>query len=674
MKPSFLALPLFLLSFFGITSLELRAESVSEQTVTRENYREYLQSVSSQEDSSEFYGANVMAEGIIQTTAVDGTLYYIIEEGIDLEDPIHGLTKLQQEHYCRWIQDQKPNKGTSCYLKNEAEENAIPDNQETVIVISSSEKGPSPLMMFKEPKKKEVESNATQQERINGDRTSEATDLSSLQQRGTQPAEIKEPDDASVMSDLTHFDDASTRVSSYHQSPIQLEKQITAARQQAFAATQELLALQSQQHEIEALWDSYRNIQKTLASAYTLQRCLKKSNTDQLQSYQQIVHGICREAELAYNNAQQKLKIFRQLPGYTPAANTFIEEAYAKFSETQKKLYNLKQQHEQGLSADADSLSSTLVQVYQNSKHPSEITPPSPSKISKPTAEEQEALRLEQFLKEHQWYGVGKGGKKIVLPASLSQEEHEVQLPFEEKAPQKLLSSTSPPAPSQKASRADSTTTLTDHQPVEKQDHQEHIEVPPAENLNHSDEEIKITAITPVPSKKKPQKKKKASSKAAPTSQTPAKSDADWEEEVKKKFPLHSFDLEQHDYHQFQENAARKVKSLIEDPSYLYLFQDIGETAREGMRNLAKHNYGINGTESTALLVLKKFIKQRVNEEYYPSYLAQQIRSAKFRTEEKERLSRLAAEAEKKLLAELETETQTRQSASATKKSKSKKK
>ena len=267
-------------------------------------------------------------------------------------------------------------------------------------------------MMFEESEKKKRDANTAQQERINGDRTSEATDLSSLQQRGAQPAEIKELDDASVMSDLTHSDDASTRVSSHHPNPIQLEKQITAARQQAFAATQELLALQSQQHEIEALWDSYRNIQKTLASAYTLRRCLKKSNTDQLQSYQQIVHGICREAELAYNNAQQKLKIFRQLPGCTPATNTFIRQAYAKFSETQKNLYDLKQQHEQGLSADADSLSITLVQAYENSKHPSETTPPSPSKISKPTAEEQEALLLEQFLKEHQWYGVGKRGKK----------------------------------------------------------------------------------------------------------------------------------------------------------------------------------------------------------------------------------------------------------------------
>ena len=101
MKPSFLAFPLFLLSFLGITSLTLRAESVSEQTVTRENYRECLQSVVSQEDSTEFYGANIMAEGIIQTPAVDGTLYYIIADGVDLEAPIHGLTKLQQEHYCR---------------------------------------------------------------------------------------------------------------------------------------------------------------------------------------------------------------------------------------------------------------------------------------------------------------------------------------------------------------------------------------------------------------------------------------------------------------------------------------------------------------------------------------------------------------------------------------------
>jgi len=50
MKSSFLAFRLFLLIFLGITSLTLRAESVSEQTVTRENYRDCLLSVASQED------------------------------------------------------------------------------------------------------------------------------------------------------------------------------------------------------------------------------------------------------------------------------------------------------------------------------------------------------------------------------------------------------------------------------------------------------------------------------------------------------------------------------------------------------------------------------------------------------------------------------------------------
>ena len=189
----------------------------------------------------------------------------------------------------------------------------------------------------------------------------------------------------------------------------------------------------------------------------------------------------------------------------------------------------------------------------------------------------------------------------------MSQEKYEVQLSLKEETQQKLLSSTSPPAPPQKASRADSATRLTDHQPVEEQDHQEHIEVSSAENSDHSDGEIKIAATTPAPSKKKPKKKKKTSSEVAPTSQTPEKSDADREAEVKKKFPAHSFDLEKEDYHQFQETAARKVKSLIEDPSYLYLFQKIGETTREGMRNLAKHNYGIDGTENATVLVLKKF-------------------------------------------------------------------
>ena len=154
-----------------------------------------------------------------------------------------------------------------------------------------------------------------------------------------------------------------------------------------------------------------------------------------------------------------------------------------------------------------------------------------------------------------------KWRKKIPRP-DLSQEEHEVQIFLEEKNPQQLLSSTATPAPPEKASRADSATTLTDHQSVEEQDHQEHIEVPPAENLDHSDGEIKIAATTPSPSKKKSQKKKKAASAAAPTSQPRENRDVDLKAEVEKKFPLHSFDLEKEDYHQFQENAARKVKSL----------------------------------------------------------------------------------------------------------------
>ena len=121
--------------------------------------------------------------------------------------------------------------------------------------------------------------------------------------------------------------------------------------------------------------------------------------------------------------------------------------------------------------------------------------------------------------------------------------------------------------------------------------------------------------------------------------------------------------------------------ALIEDHSYLYLFQDIGETARERMRNLAKHNYGIDGTESAAVLVLKKFIKQRVNEEYYPGYLAGKIVLAKSIAQSnadwKARASSRAAEAEKQLLAELEAETRTKQQTQknqAAKKSKGKKK
>ena len=142
-------------------------------------------------------------------------------------------------------------------------------------------------MMFEESEKKKIEANTVQQKRIDGDRTSEATDLSSLQKRGAQAAKIKEIDTASVMSDLTHSDDASTKVIFYHQSPTQLKEQITAAREKAFQATQEFLALKAQQPEIEASWTSHRNIQKMLASAYTLRRCLKTSNTDQFQAYQQ---------------------------------------------------------------------------------------------------------------------------------------------------------------------------------------------------------------------------------------------------------------------------------------------------------------------------------------------------------------------------------------------------
>ena len=67
--------------------------------MTRENYRECLRSVASQEDSSEFYG-DIMVEGIIQTLTDDGSLCYMIADDIDPEAPIHGLTRLQQEHYC----------------------------------------------------------------------------------------------------------------------------------------------------------------------------------------------------------------------------------------------------------------------------------------------------------------------------------------------------------------------------------------------------------------------------------------------------------------------------------------------------------------------------------------------------------------------------------------------
>ncbi|MCX6958433.1 MAG: hypothetical protein NT164_07850 [Verrucomicrobiae bacterium] len=661
MKSSFLAFPLFLLIFLGITSLVLRAESGSEQTVTRENYRECLQSVASQEDSCGLYDANIAAEGIVQTPTTNGSLHYIIADGVDLEAPIHGLTKLQQEDYCDWFQDQKKNQGTCCYLKNEVEKNALPDNQETVIVISSSDKALSPLMMFEESEKKKAGANRAQQERIAGDRTSEPTDLSSLQQRDTQAAKIQEADDTSVMSDPTYSDDASTRVSSYHQSPTQLEKQITSAREKAFAATQELLALQSHQHEIQALWDSYRNIQKTLASAYTLRRCLKKSSTDQLQAYQQIVHGICREAELSYHDAQQKLRTFSQLPGCTRAANTFIEQAYANFSETQKKLYDLKQQHEQGLSADADSVSSTLAQADENSKRPSEITAPSPSKISKPTTEEQEALRLEQFLKEHQWYGVGKGGEKIALSASLSQEENDVELSLEEEAPQKLLSSTSPPALPQRASSPDETTAAIDHALLER------------EQQLHEEASQRISAGEPaaisVAALNKKSKKKKLVAEAPTT-----KSDADWETEIREKFPQHSFKLEEYDYDQFQENAARLLNLLIDNPAHSSLFVGISRAACDDIKNLTQADYVISGDEKKPLRALKEFTKKRVDEEYYPTYIQEKIRLAKSHAAELERLSKRAAEAEKKLLAELEAETKTRQPASETKKSKSKKK
>ena len=50
----------------------------------------------------------------------------------------------------------------------------------------------------------------------------------------------------------------------------------------------------------------------------------------------------------------------------------------------------------------------------------------------------------------------------------------------------------------------------------------------------------------------------------------------------------------------------------------------------------------------------KKSIKKRVHEEYYETYITEQIRLAKLRFEEEERLSKRAAEAEAKLLAELE--------------------
>ena len=154
MKSSLLALPLFLLTFFSTTPFCLTAVVVSEQVLTRKNYCEYLESVANTKDLCGLYNGSIAAEGIIQTPAADGNLCYVIADGIDPEGAIHGLTRVQQKGYCDWIDDQKENKDTLCSLKNEVESNIPAEDQKTVIVISSSEKGTSPLMMFQESEKK----------------------------------------------------------------------------------------------------------------------------------------------------------------------------------------------------------------------------------------------------------------------------------------------------------------------------------------------------------------------------------------------------------------------------------------------------------------------------------------------------------------------------------------
>ena len=257
---------------------------------------------------------------------------------------------------------------------------------------------------------------------------------------------------------------------------------------------------------------------------------------------------------------------------------------------------------------------------------------------------------IKQFLKEHQWYGIAKSGKKVPLGMNRSEEEHEVHIALQEERPQPPLPSIPPPTVLQSCSSADETRVAVEHVFLKKE-----------EDVGTEMQK----SVTP--------SKIKSKQKKIVTEAPRAKSEAEWKAEIEANFPLSSFKLETVDFDLFQTSAAALLHCLVDDPNYADLFEGLAEAVREGIRNIEKWDYCFGINDAPAIRALKKFVQKKINEKHYPTYLAKQIALAKSRAEEQERLSKLSTEAEQRLLAELEGETKTTQKASVTKKPKSKK-
>lgn len=258
------------------------------------------------------------------------------------------------------------------------------------------------------------------------------------------------------------------------------------------------------------------------------------------------------------------------------------------------------------------------------------------------TVKDRELEQVKKFITDNQWYTCANGKYVPTEDPTLRGEDADHAAKVEIASPMKDISSLA--APLDESDKSD--------QSEEEQTDDEQIS-----SLPSALEELHLkTTPPPTHVKQRSKKSKKKKSISKDPSQSPKKSDADWETEVKKKYPLHLFDLGEYNFHQFQENAARLAKSLIEKPEYLYLFKNLGDSFCEGIKQLIKYNYIVTEDDTEGVVKFKLFLKTRVNEEYYPRYLTEKIRLAKIEAEENEKRISRAEEAAKELLASLEAE------------------
>ncbi len=169
-------------------------------------------------------------------------------------------------------------------------------------------------------------------------------------------------------------------------------------------------------------------------------------------------------------------------------------------------------------------------------------------------------------------------------------------------------------------------------------------------------ERNETSALTTTINSSSQKNKKKKPLAAASSVKNLEKTNTNWEAEVQKKYPLNKFNLAEYNLHAFQERAAHLVKSLIDNLEYSFLFENLSARVGEEMRMLAKYDYTINGTENKHLLNLKEFLKTKINEDYYPNYLAEKIQLEKKNAEINAWRDQRAQEAEQKLLEELAAE------------------